>query len=439
MASILLTVVVASDMLLHRDEKVDALTKGICHHVPECQYDTSVRLGIDQSGCAFSTDQNLELLHKIHIENYTAATVKSYNLALIPQFRHLRIDRDILLAIEGTSINQPECAPSSIKASRIEFNVRRLTIGRGDEVRSLSVNLYDGQNILSDELAAQVVIHWSDNQAGGTFHGYGRIVDYTAPDIPGTYTITAQIDDSQCNGDANECQTELEIQVDKLPTCVLPELPYEGFSGFIPLFHCADVAAYEVFSHIEGGQYIGDGFSLVAPHGAVKSGEIIGILMQKGEVAANVEKIDQRYTIAGSWYNVDAVDIFRMQIMDYHLNSPAEICVPLPEVLRTNISDATIVALNTGDRSLTMLSSHVRLRSDADPELCGNLSRLPVSVAAGKLDTPHALTTPAPSMTDDEQSLPQTGGSPIPVSALALAITLGASALVIGKCYARSK
>ena len=336
-------------------------------------------------------------------------------------------------ACQRSDYSKLEPPSAIVKVSRIEFGIRDIHIGSGEEVR-LSVDLYGRQNVLDNDLADLVVIHWSDNQAGGMFNGSGHRVTYTTPDTPGTYTITAHIDTSQCSGDADECQAELEMKVRTLPPYTGPILPVEPYlDGDVPKIMTGDDGtAYEVFTPMGDGQYIGDGFSIVASPGSVQNGEYIGVAMEEGESAANVGQVHQRYTTFGSWYTINAVDSTGASITDYQLGTPVEVCIPFPEQLRANINDVAIVAMNASDGSLTVLSSHVQLRTDDDPQLCGKLSRLPAQVAAGKRGAPDAAPTPIPLDADEDSTLPETGGAPIPIWALILAAIFGASILTIG-------
>ena len=117
------------------------------------------------------------------------------------------------------------------------------------------------------------------------------------------------------------------------------------------------------------------------------------------------------------------------------LDDPATVCVPLPDELRTDISELALLTINS-DGSLTVLSAQVRI-SDAGTMVCGNLSGLPASVAVGSAGAPAAIPTATPEPTPEP---PDTGGtapssSTLPLWSLLLGIAvLGlGSALVIGR------
>ena len=111
------------------------------------------------------------------------------------------------------------------------------------------------------------------------------------------------------------------------------------------------------------------------------NGEIVGLRIAEGGSASNEGKTYQRYSLGGSWYEISAVDASGNSVSSYGLSDAVEVCIPLPDALRSNISDLAIVAINADD-SLTILSSIVRISASGN-KVCGNLSSVPASVAVG--------------------------------------------------------
>ena len=99
----------------------------------------------------------------------------------------------------------------------------------------------------------------------------------------------------------------------------------------------------EVFTPESGGRYNGDRFWIAAEPGVVPNGEIVGVCMSDAGPADNSGMTNQRYTLGGRTYRIDLVDVSGMPISSYKLNNPAEVCVPVPNSLRANISKLAIV------------------------------------------------------------------------------------------------
>ena len=327
--------------------------------------------------------------------------------------------------------------PKSVaRVLRLEPSIKEVAINPGRTVR-LGVDIYGRQDLLDNGLAKSVFILWDDEHVGGTFSGTGRQVEYTTPETPGNYTIIARVSTEQCYGDFEQCTARFNFVVNRRNVVDPTAAELVNPDGILPTILTGhDGVAYEVLTPVDGGQYIGDGFSLNAPSGAVQNGEFIGVSMQQGESAANLGQTHQRFTIAGSWFPIATVDNTSAPITDYQLNAPVEVCIPLPDRLRTRIDDVAIVAMTSGSESFAVLSSRVRLNSGGSTQLCGNLSALPANIAAAKRGAPDALPTLAPSPTD-ESALPETGGFYWPTWTLILAWSLGATLLLVGVTCSR--
>lgn len=361
-----------------------------------------------------------------------------------PQLNRTQFEAMLPNAHLHTFLNEPcqrtnYSVPKSVaRVLRIEPSIRSIAIKPGRTVR-LEVDVYGRQDLLDNSLADSVYVIWDDEHVGGSFSGTGRSVEYTVPDRPLGVTVIARVGSEQCYGSFDQCTAHFEIKVNRASTAIddgpVPVNP----GGQIPSLLIDDLGTnYEVFTPVGGGQYAGNGFGLVAPSGAVPNGEFIGISVRQGEAASNVGQTHHRYTLAGVWHHIDAVDSNGQPLADYQLNRPAQVCIPLPDPLRSNIDDVAVVAVGTGSASFTVLSSRVRLQPHGAPQLCGNLSFLPAKIAAARSGPPEALPTAVLSQPEGG-TLPDTGGNTSPVWALILVATIGASLVLVGLARPRSR
>ena len=263
--------------------------------------------------------------------------------------------------------------------------------------------------------------------------GNGREINYTAPSSPGSYVIKATLGGGECqpaDEDDREaaCSASITVQV-RRPAAApdAAEAPANPPGEIPTILTDGDGNQYEVFTPEDGGAFTSEGYSLSATAGAIPNGEYIGIRVSDEGSASNAGMTHQRYTLGGNMYKVSAVDASNATIASYELRSTATVCLPLPDGLRTNISDLAIVAINSDD-SLTILSASVRLGSGGT-RVCGNLSAIPASVAVGSEGAPAPLPTPTP---EPEPEIPETGGNaPSSIGVLWL-LTLGIGILLLG-------
>lgn len=331
-------------------------------------------------------------------------------------------------------------APGEI--SKIVESIRGVTISAGGDV-VLSVNAYGLQGVQDNKLSAGMGLEWKEGDRSFDDDDTETPweVTYTAPSSPGTYTITASFaNDGDCrplDKDGGEemrdtlCTATFQVRVRRDQPPVATPAPPVNPPGEIPgLIPDSDGNQYEVFTPVEGGTFDGgEGYSITVPSGAVPNGEYIGIRMSDDGAASNVGQIHQRYTLAGNMYGVHAVDASGAAISSYVLEAPAEVCVPLPAALRTNISHLSLAAINS-DGTLTVLSAQVRLNgTGGDTMVCGNLSNLPASVAVGSQGAPAAPPTATPEPTPD---LPDTGGTSPASGGLVWALLLGTAVVASG-------
>ena len=327
-----------------------------------------------------------------------------------------------------TSGMTTEITGSPGEISRIEPGIRGITVSAGDKVM-LAVDVYGLQDA-------------KDNGLGGTFiwtvdgdpidddTPNDRELEYTASSSPGNYTIVASLAAVDCDSDDEDaCSASFEVRVRRPSTAPDDGVAPQNPPGEIPtILTDGDGNQYEVFTPEGGGTFTGEGYTLSAGAGAIPNGEYIGVRVSDEGSASNAGMTHQRYTLGGNMYSVSAVDASNAEITSYALNSAATVCVPLPDELRSNISNLALVAINA-DGSLTILSASVRLGSNGT-QVCGNLSGLPASVAVGSSGAPAPLRTAVPPTATPEA--PDTGGT-APTSNLALwALLLGAAIVTFG-------
>ena len=185
--------------------------------------------------------------------------------------------------------------------------------------------------------------------------------------------------------------------------------------------------AYAVFTPVDGGSFLGDGYSLVAGPGAVADGEIIGVAMSRGDPVSDLWSAHHRYALAGDWYRISAIDGEGGTISSYLLDEPATACIPMPPELRASISDVAVAAVD-GEGTQTILSTRVRI-TDEGVVLCAALSALPSQIAAAGIAAPEQAPVAEPSP-DPAVESPDTGGRAPSERGLLLILMLGIAAAI---------
>ena len=324
---------------------------------------------------------------------------------------------------------------SVARIGRIEPSIRSVKMSAGDEV-ALSIEVWGRQGLLDNSLAEKApsdgrpVIEWTSSGAGTFSEGRvrsewrddvanDRQVAFVAPSEPGTVTLTASLVDSadclaQQEDESSEehevrCSAQIEVTVVRRATAPIIETAPVNPPGVIPVtLSDDDGVAYAVLTPVEGGSFVGDGYSLEAGAGAVSNGEYIGVSMAPAGDASNVGMTWHRYTLAGQRYVISVVDADRVLVSDYALNKAVTACAPLPSELRGNIADIVLAAADDAGGT-TVLSTSVKITPDG-VSVCGKLSTLPATVAVGKAGSPPEVVDPSE---DDvaEEPLPDTGGA----------------------------
>ena len=292
-----------------------------------------------------------------------------------------------------------------VRVGRIEPRVTSVSVSPDTEVR-LSVNLFGRQGIHDQGLVEHASIIWS--ATGGTISGSGHTVLYTSPSTPGTYEVTVSIPFNQCQSET-DCEATIEVRVKRpSPVSMDPVEPPTNPSSDIPAVLTDSAGGqYEVFTPVEGGSFIDGAVSLTAGPGAVPNGEIVGLRIDDAGAASNSGMTAHRYTLAGTQFRISVVDSAGASLSDYRLNSAIQVCIPLPDVLRSNISDIAMISRGADDGSLTVLSTNVVLGVGGAVSACSSLSDIPATLAVGSRGAPAAIPTAIP---EPEPAPPDTGG-----------------------------
>lgn len=329
---------------------------------------------------------------------------------------------------EGSEPNWP---PATIM--NIEPAVSAIRVWTGREV-VLTTEVYGVQGILDNDLADavspdEVWFDWIDESRNADFAEFtnrpmrindvadDREVIYQVPTIPGNYTVSVNVPfAAHCKGPRAEmdetmeeaiarCTAEFELIVryqrnsdDEVGAPVNPDGP-------IPASVVNDRGVdCPVFTPEEGGLLDAVDHSVSVEAGAVQNNTAVAICVNKAGTASNVGFTQHRYTLHGDLYSVTAFDLNGRELSEYEFNFPIEACIPLPDALRTRISDVELAVVER-DRSLTVLQSNTAF-THGGIRTCGSLGELPAMIAVGAKGAPSALLEP-------EEELPDTGpGAP---------------------------
>ena len=338
----------------------------------------------------------------------------------------------IVTITSGTLINLPEI-------NRIEPTITDLTVQTGADIR-LEVNVYGLANRLDNSIPdgdnSNLVFSWTESPAtGGTFSdpNDGRRVTYTAPDLPGSYRVVAE---ASPNGicrphhesafgiteeQRRQCVATFNIRVTRAPSVVTSTAAPINPAGLIPssLTDNAGVA-YAVFTPVEGGTFSGEGISVTAPPGAVPDQDLIGVSATVTTLPVPESGPTARLTVGGSFYAVNGVRRSGdAPVTGYTFDDPLTVCLPMPNEFRGRISDIVLVD-RRADGTLGMLGSRVRV-AEGVISACGNVSRLPVTLAVARLGAPDPV---APEPTP-EIVPPDTGATAPSTSSAVTMLVLG--------------
>ena len=337
----------------------------------------------------------------------------------------------------GTNVSLPT-------VNRIEPTITEVSMRAGDTVR-LEVDVYGTANRIDNTIPAQdgskLVFDWSETPSGGAFADPGdqRRVVYTAPSLPGTYTITAQAqpdgicrDHHKTNFDISDadrapCIATFTIRVSRAPTP--PEAPTEPVNpvGLIPpTLTDASEVEYTVFTPVEGGTFTGVGITVSAAKGAVPDEQLLGISATLSSAQAPAPVPGARMTIAGDLYDINGIQQNgEPPVIGFALDDPLSACLPMPVAFRANISDIVIVERKS-DGSYGILSTKLR-QTAGGLNVCGSVSTLPATIGVAKLGVvPAPPVTPTPDI-----ETPATGATAPSTNMAAFALGLGIAVIAV--------
>ena len=354
------------------------------------------------------------------------------------QIRANSIAQPAMLTLTGgTAINLPEI--NSIKPGITELNMRA-----GEQVR-LEVNVYgledEFNNALYGKTGSNLFFTWTDGSGGGTFGEPNdqRRVSYTAPGLPGTYTVTAEAGpDGVCtdhhrtnfgitDADRASCQATFTVRVSRAQIPAEAEAEPINPAGPIPTaLSGPDGVNYDVFTPVNGGMFVTDGITVTAAKGAVPDRQLIGVRAATSAEEAPVPTPGARMSISGSLYDISGVNASGTPLSGFELDEPLTACLPLPGAFRANISDVVIVE-RKGDGSYGILTSKLR-QTGGELTVCGSVGTLPATIGVAKLGTvPEPPATPTPTGPEP----PETGATAPSYALVILALILGLGALLL--------
>ena len=333
----------------------------------------------------------------------------------------LEADTVYQFQMRTTSLAGPGPASSFSQGTRLRLpvvktikpTIREISVQAGQQVR-LEVDVYSRQDTVRNDLAdadgAKVVFQWSESPSGGGSFGSpstDRRVVYTAPSLPGTYTVLAEVQpEGACTSHHTarfglteaaraDCIATFTIRVSRAPGTPDPPPEPVNPAGLIPSsLTDNDGVAYAVFTPVQGGTFTGEGITVTTIKGAVPDGQLLGVSATASSIPVPAPIPGARMTLAGSYYEVNGVQRNgEAPVSGYMLDDPISACLPLPDMFRSDISDVVVVNRNPSDGTLGILSSKVR-QTDSGLVICGSIGTLPATVAAARLGIVEA--TPEP-------------------------------------------
>ena len=342
-------------------------------------------------------------------------------------------------AIGGTTVNLPVI-------KRIEPKVTEIAMRAGDTVR-LEVDVYGTADRLDntipkpDDADNKLVFRWNDSPSGGSFATPDdrRRVLYTAPSLPGTYTVTVQaqpdgicVDHHKTNFDISDehrrdCIATFTVRVSRAPVDPVEVAePVNPAGPIATSLTDASGVAYTVFRPVEGGMFAGEGITVSAAKGAVPDRELIGVSAAASSVQAPEAVPGARMTIARGLYDINGIQANGdAPVQGFRFDDPISVCIPMPTEFRANISDVVLVERKS-DGSYGILSTKLR-QSGGELSVCGSVSALPATVGVAKLGV--VVAPPATPIPDVET--PDTGATAPSTNMAAFALGLGAALIAL--------
>ena len=331
------------------------------------------------------------------------------------------------------------------KVDSIKPTIREVSVRAGDRI-ALTVDVYNAQQRLDNELPAtlngQLVFRWSEQgSGGGTFADPAntRRVTYTAPNLPGRYTVTAEAQpDGVClshhegaaeitTADRAPCIATFTISVSRAPADATPRPDPVNPAGIIPTSMTDNAGtAYTVFTPVDGGTFTSDNLTVTAPAGAVPDRTLLGVTAAVSALPPPIPIPGASMSVAGNHYDINGIQQSgQAPLTAYSLNDPITVCLPFPQEFRADLSN-TVAVQRAADGGLSILTTKVRANA-GNLTVCGAVSTLPATVAVAKLGTvPTVAPTPAP-----EEALPEAGAT-APNGIMVVLMLLAGLALLTG-------
>ena len=294
----------------------------------------------------------------------------------------------------------------------ISPEIRSVDVVAGTDI-SLELNIFGLSDIKDNALpevdGSQLEFTWSETSgSGGSFAspGNSRRVIYTAPSLPGTYTVQAEASPpGVCHSDhagftgIDPCTAVFTVRVSRAPGDAPPPTPpVNPEDSLIPTSLTDNTGtAYAVFTPVEGGTFTGEGITVTAAPSAVPDLQLIGVAAHAGD-AVPAPIAGAQMTLDGTFFEINGVQrAGQAPVTGFRLDDPITACIPLPDAFRANVSNVAIVERQS-DGSLGVLSSKVR-QIAGTLNVCGGISELPATVAVAKLGVvkvDEQITPPAP-------------------------------------------
>ena len=333
---------------------------------------------------------------------------------------------------------------------RIEPATPEISVRAGDRIR-LSADIYNSQDILDNDDAVngegafkrwQPELEWSSSSGAGSFDesSGGRSALYTAPSLPGVYTVTAGVGPpGLCRAhhpgveeqDGDPCMARFTVRVSREadPPSPAPDPVNPSFA--IPPRVTDDAGTvFSVFTPVEGGTFTGTGITVSAGPGAVPDRAALAVAATTSTATAPP---DSKFILHGNVYDVIAMSRTEgaeyTAATQYRLDEPLTACLQVPWTLLDNLTNITVVEIRS-DGIVGPLTSNLRT-ADSATAACGRFSHVPATLAVATRADAASGATAVPTAAATQQELPEAGGSSPTVSVLALVLLSGLATVAV--------
>ena len=336
--------------------------------------------------------------------------------------------------------------------NRVEPATPEVSVRAGDRIR-LSADIYNAQDILDNDDAEngegafkkwQPELEWTSSGAGSFDDASGRrSIVYTAPSLPGLYTVTAEVGPpGLCRAhhpgveeqDGDPCMAQFTLRVSREAEAPTPGPGPVNPAFMIPPRVTDDAGiAFSVFTPVEGGTFSGTGITVSARPGAVPDRAVLALAATEAAAVAPSSTQDSEFNLHGNAY--DVIGMSRTggagftAVTEYRLDEPLTACLQVPWDQLDNLSNITVVEIRS-DGLVGPLTSNLRT-ADGTTAACGRFSRVPATLAIATRADAASGTTVVPTAATTQQELPEAGGSSPTVSILALVLLSGLATVAV--------